>query len=77
MNIKRRSSPGYVREDFNITPKMSTYLVAFMVTDLVKTNTKSSSPQDQSLPEINIWSRKEAADMTQYVDQIIKFKSYD
>lgn len=59
-------SPGYMREDFDITPKMSTYLVAFMVTDLIKTNPIKSNEIDPDLPNINIWSRKEAADMTQF-----------
>lgn len=61
----RQHTPGYIREDFGITPKMSTYLVAFMVTDLIRTNPTKSAPTDPDLPSINIWSRKEAADMTQ------------
>lgn len=63
--VIRQHSPGYIREDFDITPKMSTYLVAFMVTDLIKTNPTKSNKIDPELPNINIWSRKEAADMTQ------------
>lgn len=61
----RQHTPGYIREDFDITPKMSTYLVAFMVTDLIKTNPTKSTPTDPDLPDISIWSRNEAADMTQ------------
>lgn len=60
----RYPEPGYIREDFDKTPEMSTYLVAFMVTNLVKTNT-TQSLGNPSGPEINIWSRKEVADMTQ------------
>lgn len=64
MLLIRRPHPGYVREDFQITPRMSTYLVAFMATNLVKTNA-STAIKDAKLPQINIWSRKEVADMTQ------------
>lgn len=63
--IFRQHAPGYIREDFDITPKMSTYLVAFMITDLVKTNPTKTTPIDPDLPIISIWCRKEAADMTQ------------
>lgn len=56
--------PGYIREDFDITPKMSTYLVAFIVSDLVNTNVSKGIQQPTNLPEINIWTRKEVADMT-------------
>lgn len=45
---------------------MSTYLVAFMVTDLVKTNVTHSMETPANLPEINIWTRKDLADMTKY-----------
>lgn len=58
-----------MREDFDVTPKMSTYLVAFMVTDLIKTNvSQAKKPADNRLPEINIWTRRNVADMTQYVE---------
>lgn len=56
---------GYVREDFNTTPLMSTYLVAFMATNLVKTNVSRVALGTESLPQINIWSRKAVADKTQ------------
>ncbi|XP_055326116.1 endoplasmic reticulum aminopeptidase 2-like, partial [Sitodiplosis mosellana] len=45
---------------------MSTYLVAFMATNLVKTNASETAIKDAKLPQINIWSRKEVADMTQF-----------
>lgn len=37
-----------------------------MVTDLVKTNASRGVPPPSGLPEINIWSRKDVADMTGY-----------
>lgn len=61
----RMPNSEYIREDFHITPNMSTYLVAFMATNLVNTNVSHSIEKDATLPEINIWSRKEVADMTQ------------
>lgn len=62
--MKSHQHPGYIREDFDITPNMSTYLVAFMVTDLVRVNTSKNFPEKSNLPEISIWTRKSVADMT-------------
>ncbi|XP_037030897.1 aminopeptidase N isoform X2 [Bradysia coprophila] len=59
------AKPGYIQEDFEITPKMSTYLVAFIVSDLVIANV-STVPLASNLPRINIWTRKEVADMAGY-----------
>ncbi|KAJ6637110.1 Aminopeptidase Ey, partial [Pseudolycoriella hygida] len=56
---------GYIQEDFEITPKMSTYLVAFIVSDLVIANV-TNLPLSSNLPRINIWTRKEVADMAGY-----------
>lgn len=61
----RSPHPGYYREDFQMTPRMSTYLVAFMASNLVKTNASESAIKDAKLPQINIFTRKEVADMTQ------------
>lgn len=62
--IRRYSHPGYIQENFAITPKMSTYLVAFMVSDLVNTNASRGVSLPEDMPEINIWTRKDVADMT-------------
>lgn len=59
------AKPGYIQEDFEITPKMSTYLVAFIVSDLVIANV-TNLPLSSNLPRINIWTRKEVADMAGY-----------
>lgn len=59
------SRPGFIREDFAITPRMSTYLIAFIASTLVNTNV--SRPEEHpNLPVINIWSREDVADMTGY-----------
>lgn len=55
--------PGFIREDFDITPMMSTYLIAFMVTDLVQSNV-SRPGLPKGLPLINMWTRTEVTDMT-------------
>lgn len=45
---------------------MSSYLVAYQVSDLVNTNvTQKEQPKD--LPVINIYTRKDVSDMTKYV----------
>lgn len=50
---------------------MSTYLVAFIVSDLVKTNSSLGESSD-SMPAINIWTRPEVADMTDFSYNITK-----
>lgn len=44
---------------------MSTYLVAFIVSDLVIANV-TNLPLSSNLPRINIWTRKDVADMAGY-----------
>ncbi|GAB0092441.1 Aminopeptidase [Sergentomyia squamirostris] len=59
--------PGYVQEDFAVTPKMSTYLVAFIVSDLVQSN--NTTPLHDA-PRIRVWSRPEMSDMTGYAHKL-------
>ncbi|XP_058451744.1 aminopeptidase N isoform X2 [Malaya genurostris] len=58
--------PGYLREDFEVTPRMSTYLVAFIVSDL-----KLVQRSQGFTPQINIWSRAEVGKMTGYVQRLV------
>lgn len=51
---------------FAATPKMSTYLAAFIVSDLVASNHTAPAGQGQEGPEIKIWSRREVTDMTDH-----------
>lgn len=44
---------------------MSTYLIAFMVTDLVQSNVSHIDRPD-GLPQINVWTRAEMTDMTAF-----------
>ncbi|XP_031619853.1 aminopeptidase Ey isoform X2 [Contarinia nasturtii] len=62
--VTRLPSSDYIREDFDITPLMSTYLVAFMATNLV--NATQTAKRNESLPQINIWTRKEVGEMTEF-----------
>lgn len=57
--------PGYVRVSFAETPKMSTYLVAFIVADNL-VPAKNLDVLDDSLPEINIYTRPEVTNMTSF-----------
>lgn len=43
---------------------MSSYLVAFIVSNLVNTNVTQTEELPKDLPAINIWTRKDVADMT-------------
>lgn len=56
--------PGFIQEDFEITPRMSTYLVAFIVSDLVLAT--SNTEIDADVPPINIYTRGEVSDMTEF-----------
>ncbi|XP_058826206.1 aminopeptidase N isoform X2 [Topomyia yanbarensis] len=60
------SRPGYLKEDFEVTPRMSTYLVAFIVSDL-----KLVQRSQGFTPQINIWSRPEVGRMTSYVHRLV------
>lgn len=53
---------------FAATPKMSTYLAAFIVSDLVASNhtAKTGGQAQDDGPEIKIWSRREVTDMTDH-----------
>ncbi|XP_053682785.1 aminopeptidase N-like [Sabethes cyaneus] len=57
---------GYLREDFATTPRMSTYLVAFIVSDL-----QLVQRSEGFSPQINIWSRPEVGRMTGYVHKLV------
>ncbi|XP_055677770.1 aminopeptidase N isoform X2 [Lutzomyia longipalpis] len=59
--------PGYVQEDFEVTPRMSTYLVAFIVSNLVESNTTTPL---SGAPRIRVWSRPEMSDMTGYAHKL-------
>ncbi|XP_055622223.1 aminopeptidase N isoform X2 [Toxorhynchites rutilus septentrionalis] len=59
------SRPGFLREDFEVTPRMSTYLVAFIVSDLQMVQSSVGFT-----PQINIWTRPEVSRMTKYVHQL-------
>lgn len=59
------SRPGYLKEDFETTPKMSTYLVAFIISNL-----RLAQRSEGFTPQINIWSRPEVTRMTNYVHRL-------
>ncbi|XP_062552092.1 aminopeptidase N isoform X2 [Armigeres subalbatus] len=59
------SRPGFLKEDFEVTPKMSTYLVAFIVSNL-----QLAQRSEGFTPQINIWSRPEVTRMTNYVHRL-------
>lgn len=60
--FRRLVRDGYIRENFAITPKMSTYLVAFHISDLKMA--KESDPSNKSLPHIKMYARPEYENMT-------------
>jgi len=53
---------GFIRENFQVTPKMSTYLVAFHISDL-KLGMESDD-DDESLPKIKMYAQPEYENMT-------------
>ncbi|XP_028172441.1 membrane alanyl aminopeptidase-like [Ostrinia furnacalis] len=54
-------SNGYVREDFHPTPRMSTYLVAFLVSELEAQYYSSNNSM-----EFGVFARPEATNQTEY-----------
>ncbi|XP_055901908.1 aminopeptidase N isoform X2 [Eupeodes corollae] len=59
-----KERPGYVREDFETTPKMPTYLVAFVISNLVKANFSVSDKNAKT--KIEFYTRPEGIDMTNF-----------
>jgi aminopeptidase N len=60
-----------VQEDFEKTPKMSTYLSAFHISNLKKADHENGEI-DIDQPTINIWARKDVLDMTNYAHRLTK-----
>ena len=58
----RNVRDGFIRENFQVTPKMSTYLVAFHISDL-KLGMESDD-NDESLPKIKMYAQPEYENMT-------------
>ncbi|XP_070493928.1 aminopeptidase N isoform X2 [Chironomus tepperi] len=59
---------GFIRENFQVTPKMSTYLVAFHISDL-KLGMESDD-NDKSLPKIRMYAQPEYENMTNFSYQL-------
>ncbi|XP_037811400.1 aminopeptidase N isoform X2 [Lucilia sericata] len=67
--------PGFTRDDFMTTPKMPTYLLAFIVSNLVKSH--FSDVDANLVPRVEIWTRPENKDMTRYAYYLVrKFLPY-
>lgn len=58
--------PGYVLDVYQDSLKMSTYLLAFVVSDF----TYRTSPPQPNGVEFRIWSRKSAANQTVWASEI-------
>lgn len=71
----RRFRRGFIRDDFETTPKMPTYLVAFIVSNMVDSRLAS---QDSGLtPRVEIWTRPQFVGMTHYAYKMVrKFLPY-
>ncbi|XP_041674632.1 aminopeptidase N isoform X2 [Drosophila eugracilis] len=66
---------GYVREDFMTTPKMPTYLVAFIVSNLVESQVAGLDSELSS--RVEIYTRAPFKNMTRYAyDMVRKFLPY-
>ncbi|XP_017131390.1 aminopeptidase N isoform X2 [Drosophila elegans] len=66
---------GYVRDDFMTTPKMPTYLVAFIVSNMV--DSRYAALDSEMSPRVEIWTRPTFVDMTHYAYKMVrKFLPY-
>lgn len=59
-----------MREIFEPTPKMSTYLIAFHLSNLHRSDLKKEP--ELNLPTVNIYTRKEVSQMTNYAFQLTR-----
>ncbi|XP_034112270.1 aminopeptidase N isoform X1 [Drosophila albomicans] len=67
--------PGYLRDDFMITPKMPTYLLAFIVSNMVESH--FADLDGGLVPRVEIWTRPSSVDMTHYAYKMVrKFLPY-
>ncbi|KAH8388432.1 hypothetical protein KR093_006169, partial [Drosophila rubida] len=77
MPVSRTSShrPGYRRDDFMTTPKMPTYLLAFIVSNMVESH--FADLDGGLVPRVEIWTRPSSVDMTHYAYKMVrKFLPY-
>ncbi|XP_058127378.1 aminopeptidase N [Anopheles ziemanni] len=58
--------PGFVRDVFEVTPRMSTYLVAFITSDLEL----AQPPALDFKPSVSIWTRPDVRHHTNYVHRL-------
>ncbi|XP_017052623.1 aminopeptidase N isoform X2 [Drosophila ficusphila] len=66
---------GYVRDDFVTTPKMPTYLVAFIVSNMV--DSQYAALDREISPRVEIWTRPTFVGMTHYAYKMVrKFLPY-
>ncbi|XP_041449486.1 aminopeptidase N isoform X2 [Drosophila obscura] len=67
--------PGFIRDDFLTTPKMPTYLVAFIVSNMV--DSRYAALDSSVMPRVEIWTRPTFVDMTHYAYKMVrKFLPY-
>lgn len=77
MPISHSSShrPGYIRDDFMTTPKMPTYLLAFIVSNMA--DSRFADLDGGLVPRVEIWTRPTSVDMTNYAYKMVrKFLPY-
>ncbi|XP_034484663.1 aminopeptidase N [Drosophila innubila] len=72
MPISHSSShrPGYIRDDFMTTPKMPTYLLAFIVSNMV--DSRFALLDGDIVPRVEIWTRPTFVDMTHYAYKMVR-----
>ncbi|KAH8242277.1 hypothetical protein KR038_008937 [Drosophila bunnanda] len=70
-----RYRPGYIRDDFLTTPKMPTYLVAFIVSNMV--DSRYAALDSEMAPRVELWTRSPYVEMTHYAYKMVrKFLPY-
>lgn len=60
----------WVWDHYYDTPKMSTYLVAMMVSDLQPFHVSTDSSRTKSNTSFSVWTRREALEQTRYAGKI-------
>ncbi|EDV90658.1 aminopeptidase N isoform X2 [Drosophila grimshawi] len=61
---------GYIRDDFKTTPKMPTYLLAFIVSNMV--DSLYGNLDGGLMPRVEIWTRPTFVEMTNYAYKMVR-----
>ncbi|XP_055381623.1 aminopeptidase N isoform X2 [Condylostylus longicornis] len=72
MYFESEYAPGLIKKEFYTTPKMPTYLVAFIISNLSNMNLTTLTNDINLKPTVQIWARQEASKMTRFAYKLTR-----